>query len=78
MMQQSIYYSKLNEHFNNKHGGVQSGNDFSNLKMIRAWFDSGGTLLKQAFVQMEKQLLPACCKVLVCEEESLMQLLKNL
>jgi len=42
---------------------VQSGNDFSTLKIKRAWFDSGGTLLKQAFVPMEKQLLLACCKV---------------
>jgi len=42
---------------------VQSGNDFSTLKITRAWFDSGGTLLKQAFVQMEKKLLLACCKV---------------
>ena len=53
----------FNEHYNNRHGSVQSGNDFSNLKIKRAWFDSGGTLLKQAFVPMEKQLLLACCKV---------------
>ena len=68
MMQQSIYYcnlktSNLNEHYSNRHGCVQSGNGFSTLKIKRAWFDSGGTLLKQAFVPMEKQLLLACCKV---------------
>ena len=55
--------SNLNEHCNNRHGSVQSGNDFSTLKIKRAWFDSGGTLLKQSFVPMEKQLLLACCKV---------------
>ena len=55
--------SNLNEHYNNRNGSVQSRNDFSILKIKRAWFDSGGTLLKQAFVPMEKQLLLACCKV---------------
>jgi len=55
--------SNLNEHYNNRHGSVQSGNDFSTLKIKRAWFDSCGTLLKQVFVPMEKQLLLACCKV---------------
>ena len=70
--------SNLNEHYNNRHGSVQSGNDFSTLNIKRAWFDSGGTLLKQAFVPtMGKQLLLACCKVtFLCE--SLIQLLKNL
>jgi len=28
--------SKLNEHFNNQHGGVQSANDFNTLKINRA------------------------------------------
>jgi len=55
--------SNLNEHYNNRPGSVQSVNDFSTLKIKRVWFDSGGTLLKQAFVPMEKQLLLACCKV---------------
>ena len=55
--------SNFNEHYNNRHGSVQPGNDFSTLKIKRAWFDRGGTLLKQTFVPMEKQLLLACCKV---------------
>ena len=68
------------EHYNNRHGSVQSGNDFSTLKIKRAWFDSGRTLLKQAFVPMEKQFFAGMLQsyVLVRQEESLIQLLENL
>ena len=74
--------SNLDEHYNKRHGSMQSGNDFSTLKNKRAWFDSGGTLLKQAVVPMEKQLSIIAgmlqSYVLVWQEESLIQLLKNL
>ena len=56
----NVKTSNLKEHYNNRHGSVKSGNDFSTQNIKRAWFDSG---VKQAFVPMEKPLLLACCKV---------------
>jgi len=55
--------SRLNEHFNNRHGGAKSGNDFNTLKIKRGRFDGGGTLPKQGFVPIEKPLLQASYQV---------------
>lgn len=71
--------SRLNEHFNNRHGGAKSGNDFNTLKIKRGRFDRGGTLPKQGFVPIEKPLLQASYQVafLCAKKKSLIQLLKN-
>lgn len=56
--------SKLQEHFNNKHGGGGvEGHDFESLKTKRAYFQSCGTLPRLGFVSVDKPLLLALYQV---------------
>ena len=55
--------SRSNEHFNNQHGGVKSGNDFNTLKINRALFHKSVTLPKYEFSPVEKPLLHASYQV---------------
>ena len=55
--------SRLQEHFNNKHGGVKPGQDSESLKIKKVRFDSSGTLPKMGFVPADKLLLLASYKV---------------
>ena len=40
---------KLDEHFKNRHGGVNAGNDIATLQVKRARFDRAGTLRMYGF-----------------------------
>ena len=51
--------SKLDEHFKNRHGGVNAGNDIVTLQVKRARFDRAGTLRIYGFSPPEKPLLLA-------------------
>ena len=51
--------SRLNEHFNNRHGGTDAGHDLNSLNIKRERFDRSGTLPKRGFVPVEKPLLQA-------------------
>ena len=51
--------SKLDEHFKNRHGGVNAGNDIATLQVKRARFDRAGTLRMYGFSASEKPLLLA-------------------
>jgi len=51
--------SKLNEHFQNRHGGKTAGNDIATLQVKRARFDRVGTLPTYGFSPPEKTLLRA-------------------
>ncbi|XP_076352725.1 protein FAM200C-like [Tachypleus tridentatus] len=51
--------SKLDEHFKNKHGGRDAGNDIVTLRVKRARFDQVGTLPTYGFSPTEKPLLCA-------------------
>ena len=51
--------SKLDEHFKNRHGGVNAGNDIATLHVKRARFDRAGTLRMYGFSPPEKPLLLA-------------------
>ncbi|CAM1324282.1 ZBED8 (predicted) [Pycnogonum litorale] len=56
--------SKLQEHFNNRHGGADlAGHDVESLKVKRARFDSRKTLPKLGFVSVDKPLLMASYQV---------------
>lgn len=55
--------SKLNEHFQNQHGGLEAGTDLETLQLKRARFDRSGTLPKLGFVQIVKPLLYASYQV---------------
>nr|XP_053635382.1 protein ZBED8-like [Cherax quadricarinatus] len=49
--------SKLQEHFNNQHGGANvAGHDFKSLQAKRARFDSRATLPKLGFISVNKPL----------------------
>ena len=54
--------SKLNEHFKNRHGGVNAGNDIATLQVKRARFDRAGTLRMYGFSSPEKPILLASCE----------------
>ncbi|XP_076308545.1 protein FAM200C-like [Tachypleus tridentatus] len=55
--------SKLDEHFKNKHGGRDAGNDIVTLRVKRARFDQVGTLPTYGFSPTEKPLLRASYEV---------------
>ncbi|XP_076315070.1 protein FAM200C-like [Tachypleus tridentatus] len=55
--------SKLDEHFQNKHGGRDAGNDIVTLRVKRARFDQVGTLPTYGFSPTEKPLLRASYEV---------------
>ncbi|XP_076352730.1 protein FAM200C-like [Tachypleus tridentatus] len=55
--------SKLDEHFKNKHGGRDAGNDIVTLRVKRARFDQVGTLPTYGFSPTEKLLLRASYEV---------------
>ncbi|XP_076315072.1 protein FAM200C-like [Tachypleus tridentatus] len=55
--------SKLDEHFQNKHGGRDAGNDIVTLRVKRARFDQVGTLPTYGFSPTEKPLLSASYEV---------------
>ncbi|XP_076325489.1 protein FAM200C-like [Tachypleus tridentatus] len=55
--------SKLDEHFKNKHGGRDAGNDIVTLRVKRARFDQVGTLPTYGFLPTEKPLLRASYEV---------------
>ena len=55
----NLKLSKLDEHFKNKHGGVNAGNDIATLQVKRAIFDRAGTLRMYGFSPPEKPLLLA-------------------
>ncbi|XP_076359052.1 protein FAM200C-like [Tachypleus tridentatus] len=55
--------SKLDEHFKNKHGGRDAGNDIVTLRVKRARFDQVGTLPTCGFSPTEKPLLRASYEV---------------
>ena len=62
--------SRLNEHFNNRHGGTDAGHDLNSLKIKRERFDRSGTLPKLGFVPVEKPLLQASYEVaLLCAKK---------
>ena len=62
--------SRLNEHFNNRHGGTDAGHDLNSLKIKRERFDRSGTLSELGFVSVEKPLLQASYEVaLLCARE---------
>ena len=47
---------RLKEHFDYRHGGAKSGNDFNTLKIKRARFHQSGTLEKHGFLPIDKPL----------------------
>ena len=51
--------SKLDEHFQNRHGGKTAGNDIATLQVKKARFDRAGTLPSYGFSPPEKPLLRA-------------------
>ena len=55
--------SKLDEHFKNRHGGKDAGNDIATLRVQRARFDRAGTLLTHGFSPTAKPLLHASYQV---------------
>ena len=56
--------SKLQEHFNNRHGGANvAGHDVKSLQAKRARFDSRATLPKLGFLSVDKPLLMASYQV---------------
>ncbi|KAK3885513.1 hypothetical protein Pcinc_010254 [Petrolisthes cinctipes] len=55
--------SKLDEHFKNKHGGRDAGNNIVTLIAKRARFDQAGTLPTYGFSPTEKSLLRAFYQV---------------
>ncbi|XP_076325352.1 protein FAM200C-like [Tachypleus tridentatus] len=55
--------SKLDEHFKNKHGGRDAGNDIVTLRVKRARFDQVGTLPTYEVSPTEKPLLRASYEV---------------
>ncbi|XP_076372943.1 protein FAM200C-like [Tachypleus tridentatus] len=55
--------SKLDEHFKNKHGGRDAGNDIVTLRVKRARFDQVSTLPTYGFSPTEKPLLRASYEV---------------
>ena len=55
----NLKLSKLDEHFRNRHGGVNAGNDIATLQVKRARFDRAGTLRMYGFSPPEKPLLLA-------------------
>ena len=55
--------SRLKEHFDNRHGGAKSGNDFNILKIKRARFHQSGTSEKHGFLPIDKPFLHASYKV---------------
>ncbi|XP_068230406.1 protein FAM200C-like [Palaemon carinicauda] len=66
----NLQSSRLNEHFNNLHGGTDAGHDLKILKIKRERFDRSGTLSKLDFVPVEKPLLQASYEVaLLCAKK---------
>ena len=65
--------SRLNEHFDNCHGGAKSKNDLNTLKIETARFRPSGTLENHGFVPIDKPLLHmhTSCKVafFVCQKK---------
>ena len=62
--------SRLKEHFDNRHGGVKSGNDLNTLKIKMARFHQSGTLEKHRFLPIDKPLLHTSCKVaFLCDKK---------
>uniref|UniRef100_UPI00358F06DC protein FAM200C-like n=1 Tax=Myxine glutinosa TaxID=7769 RepID=UPI00358F06DC len=55
--------SKLNEHFQSKHGGRDAGNDITTLKAKGTRFDHAGTLPTYGFSPTEKPMLLASYQV---------------
>ena len=49
--------SKLDEHFKNRHGGRDAGNDFETLRVKRAKFNRAGTLPMYGFSPPQQLLL---------------------
>lgn len=62
--------SRLNEHFNNRHGGTDAGQDLNSLKTKRERFGRSGTMSNLGFVPVEKPLLQASYEVpLLCAKK---------
>ena len=55
--------SKLDEHFKNRHGGRDAGNDIETLRVKRAKFNRAGTLPMYRFSPPQKPLLQAFYQV---------------
>ena len=68
--------SKLDEHFKNRHGGRDAGNDIETLRVKKDKFDRAGTLPMYGFSPLQKPLLIKL-PTLLLNQRSPIQLARN-